>query len=155
MQHAMHEQKSTNSQYTRLLLMTLLSFASMYILMYAMVNAFGNVYNSLNQVYMAGLMVAPMIIIELLLMGSMYSNKKRNLILLIVGVIAMAGFWLLIRQQSGITDTQFVRSMIPHHAGAILMCKENKLKDPDLQQLCRNIIASQQAEIDLMKSKLK
>ena len=45
--------------------------------------------------------------------------------------------------------------MIPHHAGAILMCKENKLKDPDLQQLCRNIIASQQAEIDLMKSKLE
>jgi uncharacterized protein (DUF305 family) len=154
MQHAMHEKKNANGHYTRLLLMTLLSFASMYILMYAMVNAFGNVYNSLNQLYMAGLMVAPMIIIELLLMGSMYTNKKRNLILLIVGAIAMAGFWLLIRQQSGITDTQFVRSMIPHHAGAILMCKENKLKDPDLQQLCRNIIASQQAEIDLMKSKL-
>ena len=105
MKHAMHDKKSANGQYARLLLMTLLSFASMYILMYAMVNAFGNVYNSLNQVYMAGLMVAPMIIIELLLMGSMYSNKKRNLILLIVGVIAMAGFWLLIRQQSGITDT--------------------------------------------------
>ena len=45
-------------------------------------------------------------------------------------------------------------SMIPHHAGAVLMCEENQLKDPDLVQLCQEIISSQQAEILLMKSKL-
>ena len=51
--------------YFRLAGMTALSFISMYILMYAMVNSFDNVFNSVNQVYMAGLMTAPMILIEL------------------------------------------------------------------------------------------
>ena len=31
------------------------------------------------------------------------------------------------------------------------MCEENKLKDPDLVQLCQEIISSQKAEISLMK----
>jgi hypothetical protein len=42
-----------------------LSYVSMYLLMYAMVNRLGDVYNSLNQVYMAGLMTAPMVVIEI------------------------------------------------------------------------------------------
>ena len=48
----------------------------MYVLMYAMVNTLGDVYNSLNQVYMAGLMTAPMVVIEMLLMSGMYRNKN-------------------------------------------------------------------------------
>jgi uncharacterized protein (DUF305 family) len=39
--------------------MTLLSFASMYILMYAMVDSRRSVYANINQVYMAGPMTAP------------------------------------------------------------------------------------------------
>ena len=42
--------------YRNLFIMALLSFISMYVLMYAMVDRFGNVYSSVNQVYMAGLM---------------------------------------------------------------------------------------------------
>lgn len=45
--------------------MTTLSFLSMYILMYMMVNEFANVYPNLNQLYMAALMTMPMIFIEL------------------------------------------------------------------------------------------
>jgi hypothetical protein len=48
-----------NRHYVRLAIMTALSFISMYVLMYAMVNRFANVYNNLNQFYMAGLMTAP------------------------------------------------------------------------------------------------
>ncbi|HMB25049.1 MAG TPA: hypothetical protein VKP08_19540, partial [Anaerolineales bacterium] len=51
--------------YSHLLIMAVLSFIAMYILMYAMVNVIGNVYNNFNQFYMAGLMTAPMVIIEL------------------------------------------------------------------------------------------
>ena len=57
--------------HARLAAMTVLSFSSMYVLMYAMVDKFANVYPNLNQTYMAGLMTAPMVIIEILLMGSM------------------------------------------------------------------------------------
>lgn len=61
----------------------------------------------------------------------------------------------MIRAQVAINDRQFLRSMIPHHAGALLMCERNRLRDPELQQLCRDIIASQRREIDLMQAKLE
>jgi uncharacterized protein (DUF305 family) len=44
--------------------------------------------------------------------------------------------------------------MIPHHAGAILMCNEADIKDPEVKKLCEEIIASQTKEIDQMKLKL-
>lgn len=62
--------------YRRLSLMFILHFIAMYILMYAMVHELArDVYNSLNQVYMAGLMTASMGVIEIALMGSMYPNN--------------------------------------------------------------------------------
>jgi hypothetical protein len=141
--------------YRRLGVMALLSFATMYLLMYAMVDRWSNVYGSFNQVFMAGLMTAPMVVIELLLMRQMYPDGRLNLILVVVTLGAMSMCWFGIRQQVGVGDRQFVRSMIPHHAGAIQMCKNNHLADPDLQQLCARIIASQQAEIDQMRAKLR
>lgn len=134
--------------------MTLLSFASMYVLMYAMVNTLANVLSNFNQVYMAGLMIAPMVIIEVLLMSGMYSNKRWNA--LILGVTAAAGivFFGLIRQQTAITDRQFLRSMIPHHGAAILMCEKAPLRAAEIKELCRNIIVNQQAEIEQMKALL-
>src|SRR5687768_11923535 len=42
--------------YRDLLIMAVLSFVSMYVLMYAMVDRFGHMYSNVNQVYMAGLM---------------------------------------------------------------------------------------------------
>lgn len=56
--------------YRKLWIMALLSFISMYILMCSMVNTIGNVFNNINEFYMAGLMTAPMIPIEIFLMSS-------------------------------------------------------------------------------------
>ena len=140
------------NHYLRLLLMALLSFASMYVLMYAMVNVFANVYPNINQFYMAGLMTAPMVIIEMLLMGSMYNNKKLNLAIIAVSLIALVGFWFLIREQGAVSDKQFIKSMIPHHSGAILMCQESEITDPELKKLCSDIINSQDQEIQQMKN---
>ena len=135
--------------------MVVLSFISMYALMYAMVNTFENVYPNFNQFYMAGLMTAPMVVIELAVMGAMYHNKKMNLVIIAAGVIALIVFWILIRQQTAISDKQFLKSMIPHHAGAILMCEKAPIQDPQIRELCRTIISGQQAEILQMKNKLK
>ena len=49
------------NHYRHLIAMAALSFVAMYILMYAMVNTIADVYMNVNQVYMAGLMTAPMI----------------------------------------------------------------------------------------------
>ena len=140
--------------YRRLLAMVVLSYVAMYVLMYAMVNALDNVFNNVNQAYMAGLMAAPMLLIELALMSRMYRNRVANAALAVGAVVVMLFCWLGIRQQVAVSDQQFVRSMIPHHAGAILMCRKNRLADPDLQRLCRDIVRSQQSEVDFMKSKL-
>jgi uncharacterized protein YacL len=149
-----NEQGMMMNHYLRFLIMTVLMFVSMYILMYAMVNAFANVYSNFNQFYMAGLMTAPMVLIEILLMSSMYKNKKLNLAIIGVSVVALFGFWFLIREQTAIGDKQFLKSMIPHHAGAILMCRESEITDSEIKQLCNEIISGQEKEIQQMKDKL-
>jgi hypothetical protein len=141
-----------HSPYLQLLVMALLSFLSMYALMYAMVDVFANVYSSLNQVYMAGLMTAPMLVIELVLMRHMYPNGALNAVVVATSVVALAAFFLLIRQQAMIGNTQFLRSMIPHHAGAILMCTKAPIDDDEIKRLCDSIKAGQQSEIDQMKT---
>ncbi len=154
MESTMHNKD--NKDYGRLGIMFLLHFIAMYVLMYAMVhNLTDNVYNSLNQFYMAGLMTSSMIGIELVIMRSMYPNKKWNAIIVAASLIALVGCFTLIRQQTAIQDTQFIRSMIPHHSGAILMCEQSSIQDRELRELCGNIKSSQQAEIDQMKAILK
>jgi len=143
-----------HNPYYRLAAMTMLSFIAMYILMYAMVDSLGSVFNNINQAYMAGLMASPMVLIELALMGGMYPNKKLNRGLMAVSAVALVGFFFLIRQQVAVTDTQFLRSMIPHHSGAILMCGKAPIQSAEIKALCRNIIASQEAEIKLMREML-
>lgn len=141
-------------KYTNLFLMAALSFISMYVLMYAMVDTFSNVYPNLNQFYMAAIMTLPMILIELFLMGPMYPNKRLNAIIILGSIIGFGMFFFFERKQTAIYDKQFLKSMIPHHAAALLMCKESHLQDPEIIQLCKNITASQQSEIDFMKAKL-
>jgi uncharacterized protein (DUF305 family) len=102
-------------------MMIALHFIAMYVFMYSMVNGFGNVFNSFNQVYMAALMTSSMILIELPLMGSMYKSKRLNATILALGVVLLMGSFMAIKRQTMINDRQFLRSMIPHHAGAILM----------------------------------
>lgn len=161
MEHAKHEAHAGRGRhagmnhYGRLAVMMVISFLVMYALMYAMVDRFTNVYGSVNQFYMAGLMAAPMLIIELLLMAGMYPDRRLNLIFGVAAAAFMLACWFGIRNQWGVGDRQFIRSMIPHHAGAILMCERNHLKNPELKQLCHDIVASQRAEVEQMKALLE
>ena len=150
-----HDHAKQGRHYVRLLVMLALSFVSMYVLMYAMVDRFDNALPNYNQFYMAGLMTAAMAILELALMRGMYPNAKLNGLILGVGAVALVAFWMLIRQQSAISDRQFLKSMIPHHASAILMCERASIRDPEIEELCAGIVSSQQAEIDQMKAKLE
>lgn len=143
-----------HNHYSRLALMTAFSFVSMYVLMYSMANTGRDIYNSLNQGYMAGLMTAPMIVIEMLLMSGMYRNKRLNAVVMAVSVLAGIVLFTSIRQQTAISDRQFLRSMIPHHSGAILMCEGASIEDQRIKGLCKTIIAGQQTEINQMRAML-
>jgi uncharacterized protein (DUF305 family) len=142
------------NHYVHLLVMTALSFVSMYVLMYAMVDRLASIYGNLNQLYMAGLMTAPMVLIEMSVMGAMYANRRLNLAIMVVSIIVGLLFFAGIRQQTAIGDIQFLKSMIPHHASALLMCNEAPIADAEIQKLCKTIVAGQQAEIDQMKTML-
>jgi len=140
--------------YLRLLWMGLLSFLAMYGLMYAMVDQFDNVVANVNQAYMAGLMALPMVAIEILVMKPMYRDRRLNLAILLICAVGTVAFWLGIREQVAVAERQFLRSMIPHHAGAILMCEQADLTDAAILELCRQIVDSQEAEIRQMKALL-
>jgi uncharacterized protein (DUF305 family) len=130
----------------------LLSLIVMYFVMFSMIDGWGDFRNNLNMFYMALTMVAPMGIIMLATMRGMYRNKALNgalhVGLAVLFVAALAGT----RQQSLIGDGQFIASMVPHHSGAILMCREAQLKDPELVKLCQQISSSQRSEIEQMNA---
>ena len=141
--------------YRHLALMLLISFIAMYALMYAMTNRFDDVFMNWNQVYMAALMTAPMGLIEIVVMRAMYSDQKMNVLVAVGSIVLLVGAWVSIRQQVAISDTQFIRSMIPHHSGAILMCQNAAITDPEIIKLCGGIVSSQQQEIDQMNAMLR
>jgi hypothetical protein len=136
-----------------LLVMALVSFVVMFVLMYMMVDSFGNVLVNWNQFYMAAVMTGAMMLIEIGVMRSMYS-KRTKMITAGVSIVVVVIFFVLLRGQFGISDRNFLKSMIPHHGAALLMCKNANLRDPEVRQLCQSIISGQQSEIDFMKAKL-
>ncbi len=60
-------------------------------------------------------------------------------------------------KQSGDSDVDFVRLMLPHHQAAIDMAKTQLLygKDSQIRRLAQEIITDQQLEIELMQRWLK
>ena len=56
-----------------------------------------------------------------------------------------------IRTQAGVGNQQFLRSMIPHHAAAILVCQQSSITKPRIKELCTEIVWTQKEEIAIMK----
>ena len=137
--------------YITLLISLAISYVVMFAIMFSRVNEWSNLFLSLNQVYMTGLMISTMLIIMLVTMRSMYQNKKLNLVLLALGTLLILLFWTLVRTQTGVGNQQFLRSMIPHHAAAILVCQQSSLTNPRIEELCTEIVQTQKEEIRIMK----
>lgn len=130
----------------------LISAVIMYFVMFTMIWSAGDLFNNLNTFYMALMMATPMGVLMLLFMGSMYSNARLNVVLYAAFALIFALSFYAMREQSLIGDRQFLRSMIPHHSGAILMCREAALDDAEIRDLCAGIIESQAREIEQMKA---
>src|SRR5215217_7283755 len=133
----------------------ILSLIIMYLAMFAMIYSWGEFIQNINFFYMALVMWAPMSAVMLLTMKPMYPLRSLNWTLYgffaLIFILSLFG----IREQWAVGDRQFLRSMIPHHSGAILMCEEAKISDPELQMLCGRIIKSQAEEIAQMKTLLE
>ena len=138
--------------YASLAVQTIISGIIMYLVMFVMIDSLGSFYNNLNMLYMTLMMVAPMVVLMIVAMWHMFPSKAANVALLVGSLVIFAGSFALIRTQTTIGDTAFLRSMIPHHSGAILMCREASLNDPEIVRLCDQIKESQRREIDEMKA---
>jgi hypothetical protein len=151
--HAGHE-KPDMKPYVKLALALAISFVVMFVTGYARSAAWDHLYLNANRFYMTGAMVAPMALIMLGVMSSMFNDRRLNAIIAGTATVLTLLFWALVRTQGGVGNEGFLKSMIPHHSAAILVCNEADLTDPRIQQLCREIIAAQEREIAEMKALL-
>ena len=146
-----HDHRMKGS-YRSLLIELAIDFVIMYLVMYTMIATLDHFHFNLNTVYMTLMMVAPMALVMLVFMRSMFPSRRANLIIGAAAVALFAvGFWGM-RTQAAVGDAEFLRAMIPHHSGAILMCREARLRDPEIIRLCDGIVRSQQQEIAQMEA---
>ena len=124
----------------------------MYVVMFSMIEGFQDFRNNLNMFYMAVTMWAPMGIFMLATMPGMFPRRGLNVALYAVFIVLTVASFAATRSQTLIGDGQFIDSMIPHHSGAILMCREADLRDAELLTLCEEIIAAQRSEIEKMET---
>ena len=141
-----------HGHYRTLGLELIIHFVIMYLVMYTMIATFDHLYLNLNNVYMTLMMVSPMAVVMLLAMRSMFPSRRANWIIGVAAAVIFAGSLVGMRLQGGVGDDEFLRSMIPHHSGAVLMCREADLTDSEIVALCDQIIESQQAEIAQMET---
>ena len=80
-----------------------------------------------------------------------------NMLVFSVGIIlSISVSILLLRQQLLVDDKQWLRRMISHHSTALTTSHKiyNKTNNPELKKLAKEIIDTQEKEIQLMKSML-
>jgi hypothetical protein len=128
-----------------------LGLVVMYVVMFTMIDGLRDFRNNLNMFYMAVTMWAPMGVFMLATMPGMFPRRRLNLLLHAVFVALTVASFAATRAQALIDDRRFIDSMIPHHSGAILMCREADLGDSELVGLCKEIVQAQRAEIEQME----
>ncbi len=117
-------------------------------------NTLDHFYADINRMYMALMMVAPMVILILLVMRAIYPDQKLNYILLAAFTSLFILIFSLARTQTLVGNEQILRSMIPHHSSAILMCEHSAINDPEIIDLCDEIVQAQKQEINQMRDTL-
>jgi uncharacterized protein (DUF305 family) len=135
------------SSYVRFVVTLLISLIVMWVLSMTMIDQWGHFYFNLSNLWIAIVMVAAMGLIMMVSMRSMFENKRLNIALYAGFVVLFVVSVLGARSAALVGDEQFLKSMIPHHSRAVLMCQESDITDPEIEELCVQIIESQQKEI--------
>jgi len=143
------------SSYKKMALMLTISFVIMYSVMFMNVDSVDHIYLSLTRTYMSLLMVTPMALLMLWLMGNMYPNKKLNKVIGLLSAIVFVLALVFLRNQTFVSDREYMQAMIPHHSSAIMTSKHATITDPEVKKLSEGIIASQEREIAEMKQMLQ
>ena len=148
--NAPSEQHGVHMSYARFGAMILTSTVVMFGLMYLNTFALDHVKWSETRAYMAILMGATMAVIMLRFMLSMYRNRTVNIGIVAAAVVLFGGSLWLVRSQSTVQDSSWMRAMIPRHSIAILTSERAELQDVRACELAVGIIEAQRREIDDM-----
>ena len=138
--------------YWRFFAMIITSTVVMFGLMYLNTYAIDHVFFSETRSYMALYMGAVMAVIMLAFMLGMYSNRGVNIAIFAGSALVFVVSLFLVRSQSTVDDTAWMRAMIPHHSIAILTSERANISDPRVRKLADDIIEAQRLEIDEMKA---
>jgi Domain of unknown function (DUF305) len=123
----------------------------MFFLMYQLVYEADHLMFSVNRLLSAFIMGAVMTVVMLAFMWSMYEGQRTKVAVLAGAAIVAVALLLVNRAQLLISDTSFMKSMIPHHSIAINNARKSDLRDPRVRKLADEIIAGQVREIREMK----
>lgn len=137
--------------YARFAGMIATSTVVMYVFMYLNTYSLGHVTFSETRLYMAILMGATMAVIMLFFMLHMLTNRKMNIGIIAGSVAVFVLALFLVRSQTTVEDTSYMKAMIPHHSIAILTSERANFSDPRVQELADEIIKAQRKEIEEMK----
>lgn len=138
--------------YVRFMAMVATSTLLMLVLMYLNTFEFNHVFFSETRTYMAIYMGAAMALVMLAFMLGMYRNTAANIAVVVCAAFIFVGALYLVRSQTTVDDTSYMRAMIPHHSIAILTSSRAKIADPRVRELADGIIEAQKLEIAEMKA---
>ncbi|QPC85096.1 DUF305 domain-containing protein [Phototrophicus methaneseepsis] len=123
------------------------SMIVMFGLMYLNTYEFSHVRWSETRFYMTFIMGAAMAVIMLSFMRGMYSNTKINLAIYLGSLVVFLVALFLVRSQTLVQDSSYMRAMIPHHSIAILTSENAQIEDVRVRELADEIIEAQRREI--------
>lgn len=138
--------------YWRLALALLLSLGLMFALSYTQTRTWSHLLPNLSNFYISLTMIGSMGLVMLIVMWPMFKNKTANVALLAGFTVLLVGAFAMARTETFVDDEAFLESMIPHHSRAVLVCQESQLSDPEVVELCDQIVSSQLAEIAQMQN---
>lgn len=145
-----HEHQGMKMSYRTFAGMILTSMVVMYGIMYLNTYEFSHVRWSETRLYMTFIMGAAMAVIMLSFMRDMYKNTKVNLAIYIGSLVIFLIALFLVRSQTLVGDSSYMRAMIPHHSIAILTSENAQIEDVRVRELADEIIESQRREIEEM-----
>jgi len=120
-----------------------------------MVNKITYITNNIGKAYLATIMALFMVLIEVIMHDHQYHVLSVNWYAILFALLAMLTF--LYRKQVAINDKQYLEGMIEHHSMAVFQSEEilKKTDNYDIAKLAKNIIQTQNDELQIMTNLLK
>ena len=144
----MENKEKQTDKYLKFFAMIGTSMVAMFFLMYThSYQIIDHFWYSETRFFMTLIMGGSMVIIMLLYMLQMYKDRNKNIAILALGVLLIAGGIWLVRSQVTVTGVDYMEGMIPHHSIAILTSERSQIKDIRVRKLADEIIKAQRREI--------